>query len=203
MDGAQTQRDLTQFVAGISDWAFSGYQSSPHGIHFTLGEPFDMYDPERLAQAYVRAVKLFEATFSPTDEGFALFQNVDENEELRQVSDYGGVPFRIPEDTWPEWADPEGPDNRIAVMRRRPRDLNYEKLCLDHVGNDMGVTDSRSSMTLVINATAPAVFQLYDDRELLIVAEDTALPRRLLEQFPDWVCSECRSSIEKAIGFGR
>lgn len=199
MKFADIEQSVEEFSTQHADWAFAGYDPSPHGIHFALGDPHSTSDPERLAQAYVRAVKIFEATFAPSDDGFALFQDIYEEHHLRQVLVYGGVPVTTRATLWAGWSETEDAEERRAVTRIRPRDLNYEKLCLDHVGNDSGVTDARGSMTFLINTTTPAVLQLYDCRELLVLAEDPALPRRLLTEFSDWVCPDCRDGIDAAL----
>jgi hypothetical protein len=152
------------------------------------GEIPNQVADERVAQAVARATSVFEAAFSPEDDGFLSFTRwlADDDRHLFSVVPSGCDPVRTEGEDFYEQDEPDTPHVTYTVALR-PRSLNYQSL-FDLIGSsELGRHPSVDGRAYLINASTPLIFHMHDDRGAILVASNEDALGELKTRFAGWI----------------
>jgi len=179
---------LAQEFPGLSLHAVTSRSQKWPSLRFNLGGdiPNDAAD-ERIDQAAERASAIFEAAFSPQDEGFLSFTT------WREFHDPLALALLPPgcETTRSEGQDfyEQDEDTRHVTYTAalHPRSLDYRSLFGLIASAELGRSPSIGGRAYLVNASSPLIFHMYDDRGAVLVAPAEEAPDKLRTRFANWV----------------
>jgi hypothetical protein len=157
-------------------------------LRFELGGdvPNDASE-ERIEQATDRAAAIFEAAFSPDDQGFFSFTRwrPDDDPLVLALLPDGSEPSREEGHDFYNQGDQTRYVTHTATLR--PRSLNYRSLFELVASSELGRSPAIDGRAYIINASNPLVFHMYDDRGAILLGTTEHALKDLRRQFEDWV----------------
>lgn len=213
-DGMEQTEDLDEFLIRN----FEGIQlkkplfyNSPNAIRFEMGGVVDI-PQERAEQVRERAFALFNMLNNPDDcIYFVLFMDVWENEEIETIKGEVGKVFEIymPELDFKSvlienvefrYGDLDDFEEKIETMRfssiMQFQQLKLESLVEAIANRTLGLEPNVVGDIYIINTSNKAIFHLYDDRGMDIVAENKETLRKVYVQCNSWILDYDRIRID-------
>ncbi|HET7449697.1 MAG TPA: DUF3885 domain-containing protein [Gaiellaceae bacterium] len=174
-------RELARFLGrrfpGLTFPAVTGRDGPFPSLRLELGGglPCDTDDErdKRVRHSTASAIAVFEAAFSPGDDGFVSFtrwREEDDNVFLALLPSECDVERTEGEDFY-EQSEPDAPHVTYTACIR-PRSIDYPALFeLTASAELRGLrTPSLDGRCYLVNATIPRIFHMYDDRGAMLVA---------------------------------
>ena len=143
---------------------------------------------ERVRQAVERASTIFEAAFTPKDEGFLSFTR------WRDADDPFVLPLLPPEsettriegEDFYEQGEPDTPHGTYTAALR-PRSLDYRLIFALIASSELDRSPSIGGRAYLLNASTPLIFHMYDDRGAMLVGSNENALAELRTGFADWI----------------
>lgn len=183
------------------------------GIRFELGVEWkrEYYYPNNpyILGCYKRAITLFEALHSPTDDIFVVMDVNDFDKgknikhKLKNFSPYVEksllyrlkhqiMPYIFPED------DEEGTyKTHRFTLKCKTSDFKYIPLLKAICNQDLGLKPSIFHRVYFINIKKETIFHVYDDRGCDLLATSPETIRDIYERYNDWILDYDKNEIDK------
>jgi len=182
---------LARFLAdrfpGLSLNAVTSRDERWPQLRFELGGEIPNKEADRrVAQAAGRASAVFEAAFSPEDDGFLSFTRWREEDDplLMSLLPAEVAPTRTEgEDFW-EDNEPGFPFVTYTAALH-PRSIYYRTL-FELIGSSE-LRAWRSGRAYLVNASHPLIYHMYDDRGAVMLAAHENTLEAVRTRFADWI----------------
>lgn len=183
------------------------------GIRFELGVEWkrEYYYPNNpyILGCYKRAITLFEALHSPTNDIFVVMDVNDFDKgknikhKLKNFSpyveksllyrlNYQIMPYIFPED------DEEGSyKTHRFTLKCKTSDFKYIPLLKAICNQDLGLKPRIFHRVYFININKKTIFHVYDDRGCDLLATSPETIRDIYERYNDWILDYDKNQIDK------
>jgi len=183
------------------------------GIRFELGvewkREYDYPNNPYVLGCYKRAITLFEAIHSPTDDIFVVIDVNDFDKgknikrELKNFSPYVEkshlyrlkhlmMPYIFPED------DDEGTyRTHRFTLKCKTTEFKFKPLLKALCNQDLGLKPSIYHRVYFININKKTIFHVYDDRGCDLLATSPETIRDMYEIFNEWILDYDKPEIDK------
>ncbi|WP_453996178.1 DUF3885 domain-containing protein [Bacillus nitroreducens] len=183
------------------------------GIRFELGVEWftdiDDHNSRYVRDCYNRAITLFEALHSPTDDLYIVIDVNDYDkgkslkQQLKNFSPYvkksllyrlkhQELPYIFPEE------DEEGTyKTHRFTLTCKPSDMNYVRLLIAICNQDLGLRPRMLHRTYFVNINRKTIFHVYDDRGCDVLAASPSTLKDVYTRYNDWILDYDRTKIEK------
>lgn len=157
-------------------------------MRFELGGDISNDDAdERVAQALDRASAIFEAAFSPEDDGFISFTRwrSDDDPLFLALLPSGSEPSRTEGEDFYEEGELDAPHVTYTAALR-PRSIDYRSLFELIASSELRPrSPGLDGRSYLVNASTPMVLHMYDDRGAMVVGNDENTLGSLRTRFAD------------------
>jgi hypothetical protein len=182
-------RFLAEEFPGLRLHAVTSRAEKWPSLRFELGGdiPNEMAD-ERVSQAVERASAIFEAAFSPEDEGFLSFTRWWETDDplVLPLLPAACETIRIEGEDFYEEGERDAPHVTYSATLR-PRSLDYRRIFDLIASSDLGRSPSIGGRAYLLNASTPLILHMYDDRGAMLVASNERALAELRTRFAEWI----------------
>lgn len=183
------------------------------GIRFELGVEWEgEYDAPNnpyILGCYKRAIALFEALHSPTEDIFVVM-DVDDYDDRKKLSQqlknfrpyvpksmlfrlkHQVLPFIFPEDD-----EVDKYKTHRFTLKCKTSDLKYIPLLKAICNQDLGLKPCISHRVYFININRKTIFHVYDDRGCDVVAASADSIREIYNKFNEWILGYDKASLDE------
>ena len=181
---------------GLPNLTHPIFYSFPIGIRFEIGGKQEIYlengdaNPEYISAAFARAKNIYDSIFTPNILRIDVFtENKDFLNELGMPS-----PLEVIHDYITE-------DDDIYYVEHLYWDLSLQHIDINHllleiIKADIGGFNELASTVFLLDTENIAMYHLYDDRGLDVVAKDKEYLMPLYQKFNEWIFDYDRKSID-------
>jgi hypothetical protein len=183
------------------------------GIRFELGvewkREYDYPDNPYVLGCYKRAITLFEALHSPTDDIFVVmdvndfYKGKNIERELKNFSPYveKSLLYRLKHKMMP-YVFPEDDDEDEYKTHRftlncKTAEIKYKPLLKALCNLDLGIRPRMEHRVYFININKKTIFHVYDDRGCDLLATSPETIRDMFKIYNDWILDYDRHEIDK------
>ncbi len=183
------------------------------GIRFELGvewkREYDYPNNPYVLGGYKRAITLFEALHSPSDDIFVVMDvnDFDKGKNIRhQLKNFSpyvekSLLFRLKHQALP-YIFPEDDEESTYKTHRftlkcKTSDFKYVPLLKAICNQDLGLKPSLFHRVYFINIKRKTVFHVYDDRGCDLLADSTETIRDIYIKYNSWILDYDREEIDK------
>lgn len=185
------------------------FYSWPTGIRFELGAEGNYPDNLYAQGCYKRAITLFEALHSPTDEIFAVIDVNDfrKGKNLKQQLknfppyvkksllfklEYQDLPYIFPED------DEEGVfKTHRFTLQCKTSDVKYVPLLKAICNKELGRRPRIFHRVYFVNITKKTIFHVYDDRGCDLLATSPDAIKFIYQKYDHWILDYDKPAIDR------
>ncbi len=182
------------------------------GIRFELGvewkSEYDYPNNPYILGCYKRAITLFEAIHSPTEDIFVVMDvnDFDKGKNIRlQLKNFPkyvkksllfrlenqALPYIFPED------DEEGTyKTQRFTLKCKTSDFKYVPLLKAICNQDLGLKPSIFHRVYFININRKTIFHVYDDRGCDLLATSPDAIRDIYKKYSDWILDYDRNKMK-------
>ncbi|XQY89999.1 DUF3885 domain-containing protein [Metabacillus sp. HB246100] len=183
------------------------------GIRFELGvdwkNEYDYPNNSYVVGCYERAITLFEAIHSPTDQVLVVIDVNDHHNgkkikrELKNFKPYVGKPllYQVKYELIPyifcEDDEKGFYKTHRFTLKCKTNEMKYKSMLKAICNHDIGLKPSLSHRVYFINLSKQTIFHVYDDRGCDLLATSPDAIRDLYEIHNEWILDYDKPKIDK------